>query len=172
MVTLEKQQDQRQEIERKFFVKKLPDLSQKEPVRYERYFLYRTPPAEIRIQKKGDIYEFERKIEISPLTRVEHTFEITREEFNELKTYAKDVIVRDSYIISSNPEISVKIYHGAYEGLIRAEVEFSSETEAQNFKPPEWFGKEITNTKLARDASLIDLNAEEFKQQLHTFLAE
>ncbi|MFH1399402.1 MAG: hypothetical protein ABIG95_04810 [Candidatus Woesearchaeota archaeon] len=40
------------EIERKFLVRKLPDLAGKESVRFERYFLKIEPYFEDRIQKK------------------------------------------------------------------------------------------------------------------------
>ena len=48
-----------QEIERKFLMKKLPDLSGKDCICYERYFLKIQPDFEERIQKKGDTYERE-----------------------------------------------------------------------------------------------------------------
>jgi len=46
-----------QEIERKFLVKKLPDLSNKDSINYERYFLKIESDYEERIQKKGGVYE-------------------------------------------------------------------------------------------------------------------
>ena len=52
------------EIERKFLVKKKPDLSKEESINYERYFLKIESDFEERIQKKGDKYEKERKLNI------------------------------------------------------------------------------------------------------------
>jgi hypothetical protein len=59
------------EIERKWFIKKLPDLQGLKSISYERYFLFIGDAVEVRIQKKGDKFEFERKSQISKLTREE-----------------------------------------------------------------------------------------------------
>lgn len=50
----------------------------------------------------------------------------------------------------------VDVFTGALEGLVRVEVEFSSEAAAHAFVPPAWFGREVTgevawsNAHLAR----------------------
>lgn len=156
------------EIERKWFIKNLPDLNHIQPVSFERYFLFIGDKIEIRIQKKGNIYEFERKVEINQLSRKEEVFEITKEEYDELKKFASKSIVRDSYLFQENPEISIKVYKGIHEGLIRAEVEFPNEEDAKSFTPLSWFGDEITNSPVGRDKSLITLSLEEFSKIIVT----
>ncbi len=156
------------EIERKFFVATMPDLSGKEPIPYERYYLRREGGVEERIQKKGDAYEYERKEKISDLQHKKETRAISQEEFESLRLGVGDAIIRDGYMISNNPDITIKIYHGKHEGLVRAEVEFDSLEEAQAFVPPEWLGKEITGTPLGKDSGLLDLNEEQFKEMLHS----
>jgi CYTH domain-containing protein len=155
-----------QEIERKFLAKSLPDLSGKECISYERYFLKIESDFEERIQKKGDKYEKERKFKTSNLSRETEKQEISKEDFDVFKKSASKSIIRDSYKISDTPNITIKIYHGDYEGLIRVEVEFSSEEEAKNFQSYDWMGKEITDTKLGKDAKLIQLTKKEFKDLL------
>jgi CYTH domain-containing protein len=150
------------EIERKWLVKELPYLSDKIPVLYERHFLFIGNGIEIRIQKKGDKYEFERKEEISDLSRTDQKFEISSEEFEELKKLSKKSLIRESFFIDDNPEITLKVYKGDYEGLIRVEVEFNSEEEAQAFKPLKWFGEEITHTVIGKDKNLVELSKDEF----------
>ena len=154
------------EIERKFLVKKLPNLSKLRCVPYERYFLEITSKSETRIQRKGENYEHEKKFVESDLTRKTKKSNISKQEFEKFKKQAKKSITRDSYQMSENPDISIKIYHGDYEGLVRAEVEFKNEEEARKFKPLDWFGKEITGTPLGKDARLINLSKEEFRQLL------
>lgn len=50
----------------------------------------------------------------------------------------------------------VDVYEGALAGLCTAEVEFASEEEARRFRPPAWFGRDVTgeagwdNAALAR----------------------
>src|SRR5205823_14851715 len=54
-------------------------------------------------------------------------------------------------------KIEIDIYHGSNHGLMVTEVEFPSHASCQQFKPPRWFGREITgekrysNVRLARE---------------------
>jgi len=154
------------EIERKFLAKSLPDLSGKKCISYERYFLKIESDFEKRVQKKGDKYEKERKFKTSDLSRETEKQEISKEDFDALKKSASKSIIRDSYKILDTPNITIKIYHGDYEGLVRVEVEFSSEEEAKNFQPYDWMGEEITHTVLGKDSKLIQLSKKEFKDLL------
>ncbi len=154
------------EIERKWIPKKMPNLSKLQPLRSERYFLYHKNGTELRIQSKGTKYELERKSDTSDLSHTKEKILISKEEFNTLKKFAKESLIRDNYKISDSPNISLKVYHGKFKGLVRIEVEFSSEKEAKNFKPLPWFGKEITNLAIGRDSKLITLSDKEFKKQL------
>ncbi len=154
------------EIERKFFVKHMPDLSGIEPLHYERYFLERGNGVEVRISKVNDMYKYERKVEVSDLERRGEKKEITKEEFEKLKQDASEAIIRERYDLSKNPDISIQIYKGKHAGLIRAEVEFSSEEEARSFNPLPWMGKEMTDLPISRDSKLLDLTKEEFNSYL------
>ena len=40
--------------------------------------------------------------------------------------------------------IEFDVFEGAYAGLMLAEVEFSSEEDANAFVPPAWFTKDVT----------------------------
>ncbi len=154
------------EIERKFLIKSMPDLSGLAPIRYERYYLRIEPDFEERIQKVGDRYERETKSRKSDLERTADKTRISQEEFDTLKSQAQSAIVRDSYLVSENPEITIKIYRGQHEGLARAEVEFDTVDEARAFVPLSWMGREITQSPLGRDSQLLGLGEEEFRQLL------
>ncbi|NTW75986.1 MAG: hypothetical protein HGB34_03735 [Candidatus Moranbacteria bacterium] len=158
----------RNEIERKFFIKEMPDISRLQPVRYERYVLGSADEQEeSRISKIGDRYYFERKRIISDIERTTDKREISQDEFEALKPGVGDAIVRDKYtLITGTDTVSIQVYHGRFEGLIRAEVEFGSEEEAKRFVPPSWMGKEMTGLPVARDASLRNIGEEEFKRIL------
>jgi CYTH domain-containing protein len=138
-------------------------LTNQQPVPYERHFLFICEGVEVRIQRKSDKFEFERKVESNDLTRVGEKFEITEAEFNHFTQYAVGSIVRESYILEG---VSIKVYKGKHSGLIRAEVEFNSEEEASKFEPLDWFGKEITDSPLGKDKKLSQLSVDEFKQLL------
>ena len=144
------------------------DLSGKEKILYERYFLKITPDYEERVQKRGEKYELEKKFKKSDLSRQTEKKEISKTDFEQLKKSASKSIIREGYQISEKPNISIKIYHGDHEGLMRAEIEFPSETEANKFQPLNWMGKEITNTPLGKDSELIQLT----KKQLTDLLKQ
>lgn len=150
-----------EKIERKFLVKEMPDISHLEPFHYERYILT-SEAGEKRIQKVGERYELEELEASSDLTRHSNKKTITKDEFKRLKQKSVASIKRDSYQISRNPNISIKVYQDVHKGLVRTEVEFKSEDEARNFKPLDWMGKEITTSPLGRDAKLVKLSKEEF----------
>ncbi len=154
------------EIERKWLIKQLPNLSSFKRVESERYFVFIGHGVEARVQKINDKFEFERKVETSSLSRDEIRFDITEAEFEFYKSISGKSILRDSYEFSKSPNISIKIYHGDYEGLMRVEVEFNSEDDAKQFTPFDWFGKEITNSELGRDKNLIGLNEKDFNNIL------
>ncbi len=151
-----------QEIERKWIVKQLsdvPDLDGQTPLPYESHFLFDADGIEVRVQKKGDKYEFERKQETSELTRTCQKFEVSKAEFELFKGFAIGSIERESYQLG---DISIKVYKGRHAGLMRAEVEFESEEAANAYNPPDWFGEEITNTELGKDKRLMRLGDGEF----------
>lgn len=154
------------EIERKWILSSLPDIGSQSSVPYERHFLFIGEGVEVRIQRKTDKFEFERKVESNDLTRVGEKFEITEAEFNHFKQYAVGSIERESYIVKG---VSVKVYKGKHSGLIRAEVEFNSEEDAERFKPLDWFGEEITDSPLGKDKKLSQLSSEEFNQLMKTY---
>lgn len=155
------------EIERKFYVKEMPDLSGITPLHYERYFLERGDGREIRISKVNDLYFYEDKSEVSALERTRSKKEISEEEFEKFKQDASEAIIRERYNISSHPDIAIQIYHGKFEGLVRAEVEFDSEDDAKAFIPPFWIGEEMTGLPIARDSKLLDTTSEELKKYIH-----
>lgn len=151
-----------EKITRKFLVKDLPDLEKKTPIHFERYFIESEDGKETRIQRRGEKFELETVIKDSGLNRIIEKADITEEEFNALKEESSKAIIRDSYLFSKNPKITIKEYHEKFDGLVRAEVDFKNESEANSFIPLEWFGEEITNSELGRDKKLIELSKEEF----------
>lgn len=154
------------EIERKFLVREVPDLNGIVPVSYERYFLASTDGSEERVQKKGEAFEWEKKVAVSDLASKKEKRIISKEEFEVYKTKAVSGIERESYLLSLSPEITLKVYHGSYEGLVRAEVEFENEAEAKSYRPESWMGEEITNSPLGRDSKLTQLSKQEFQRML------
>lgn len=157
------------EIERKFLIRHMPKLSGITPELQERYFLQHGDLAEERIQKKGDVCEYELKMALSPREWRREKRTIDEKEFTMLSRRAPKVILRESYSFSKkNPRVSIKKYKGDYRGLELAEVEFDSAVESEHFKPLEWMGVEITNSQLGRESWLLDLDREHFLSTLRS----
>jgi len=157
-----------QEIERKWLIKILPNLEKLKKSRCERYIIFFKLKTEIRVQKVNNFYFLERKEDKKNLSSEKYTIDISKEEFEFFKSNIKLEIIRDTYYYQKKPDIKIQVYQKKFKGLERVEVEFLNEKEARNFKPPKWFGKEITNTELSRDKKLVKLERKGFLKILKT----
>jgi CYTH domain-containing protein len=155
-----------QTITRKFLVKKLPDLSKLNKISSSRFYLYISEDTVIRIQNTSGKYELERKFDKSDLVREEQKIEIEQREFEYLSKLSEKHTSRDSYFIMDKSNIILRIYHEDYEGLVRAEASFLSVKEAEMFVPLGWFDKEITNSQLAKERTLLSLSKKDFQKLL------
>lgn len=88
--------------------------------------------------------------------------EISKEDYDKLKIDPSRIrIEKDRYLIPyrDNLKIELDVFHGAYEGVVFAEIEFESVEQAMAEKFPEWFGPEIgkyvSNDKMSK--KLIDV---------------
>lgn len=144
-------------IERKFLVVELPDLTSTKAIAYEKRFISLTKTTEIRIQQKWEIYQLQRKVLSESWDHTKQKRLITKAEFEQLKksTIHKLPILRDTYKLTSLLQIC--IYHWNNEWLIRAEVEFETIEEANEYIPEDRMGKEITEAREGRDRNLISL---------------
>jgi adenylate cyclase len=80
------------------------------------------------------------------MSRREVELELTREQFDELWPLTEGLRVEKTrYYIDQPPHIiEMDVFEGVLNGLVVAEVEFSSEDEAKKFTPPDWFDKNVT----------------------------
>ncbi len=140
------------EIERKFLVKTLPtNLENYQKKEISQGYISDINPT-IRIRKLGDkhILTIKSVANIQSdkqyLMNNEIEFEITKEKFDNLSTKVDDnFIEKTRYFINlGDVTAELDIYHNALSPLITVEVEFESELQALDFKPPEWFGQDVT----------------------------
>lgn len=131
------------EIERKFLVKYLPDLTNSKKIIIEQAYLNLNP--EIRIRKENDKYFYTTKSS-GDLVRRESNKEIDSLTYYKLKeNIIGNIINKTRYLINyNNYLLEIDIYEGFLEGLIVVEVEFETEEEAHLFEIPMFFGREIT----------------------------
>lgn len=133
------------EIERKFLIRQKPEHLDSYPhVQIEQGYLSTAPV--LRIRRMDDSYIFTYKSS-GLMCREELEAPLTREAYMHLVPKCDgNLITKTRYRI---PEIhgytiEFDLFHGCYEGLMLAEVEFSSEPEAHTFSVPEWFTCEVT----------------------------
>ena len=137
------------EIERKFLIEKeaLPDHLEEYPHnRLEQAYIITNPV--LRVRQKDDQYILTYKGE--GLMAYEKL--LAKSEGN--------IITKTRYKIpeSNGLTIELDIFHGMFEGLFLAEVEFADEQSALSYEPPVWFGKEVTNTSTFHNSTLSQMN--------------
>ncbi|SHJ11227.1 CYTH domain-containing protein [Pseudobutyrivibrio xylanivorans] len=142
------------EIERKFLIKELPDLSKYDYVDIEQGYLCTHPV--VRIRKKNNKYILTYKGS-GLMAREEIEAELTKEAYEHLREKIDGhAITKRRYLIPFEPyTIELDVFEGHKKGLNMAEVEFPSVEEANSFVPPEWFGEDVTNDKNYHNSNMI-----------------
>lgn len=141
------------EIERKFLVDKLPSL---ESYPCEHIIqAYVSVEPEIRVRKKGKKYFLTEKSGYG-IVREEKEREICEEEFlcGMGKSEGRVLTKTRYYIPYEKYTIELDVYEGKNEGIVVCEVEFDSFEEANNFIPPAWFGKDVSDDKIYKNKAL------------------
>jgi CYTH domain-containing protein len=136
------------EIERKFLIQKLPkglDVIKSFEIK-QGYITNILDSVEVRIREQGMVYYITIK-QGSGMIRRENEVEITAGQFTLLwKITSQKRIEKTRKLIKLNSTTAeIDIYKGQNRGLIVAEVEFKTVSQAKKFIAPEWFGKEVTS---------------------------
>ena len=132
------------EIERKFLVAALPEQLETFPrQRIEQAYLCTDPV--LRIRRKDEQYILTYK---GPgfLVREEHEFPLKEASYQQLLKKVEGTVIRkwryripyEGYVVE------LDVFDPPFAPLVLAEVEFSTEEEANLFAPPVWFGEDVT----------------------------
>jgi len=148
------------EIERKFMIKRLPlEMLRSRHFRIAQgYLASETGGRHVRLRKKSKTAFLTFKVGRGS-AREEREIRLSPKQFATLwPATAGRRLRKTRYEIPwKNLKIEIDIYHGRNHGLMVAEVEFPSHASCRQFKPPRWFGREITgekrysNVRLARE---------------------
>jgi CYTH domain-containing protein len=133
------------EVERKFLVPASPELDGTESDEIDQGYLAIGEDGEVRLRRKGERLFLTAK-RGTGLSREEAEVEVDREAFDRLwpLTEGRRLHKRRHVIPHGELSIELDVYAGDLQGLIVAEIEFSSEDEAKGFEPPDWLGEEVT----------------------------
>ncbi|MFM2071184.1 MAG: hypothetical protein RLZZ623_1447 [Actinomycetota bacterium] len=146
------------EIERKFLLTNVPDtiaLGVGEPMRQGYIAQMNDVGVRIRITEHASVLTI--KVGTG-LTRTEVELPLSSDQSDALWPHAVHRLEKIRYRVHVDTNVAeVDVYLGTLEGLRTVEVEFASETAANAFVPPTWFGQDVTgdprwtNAALARD---------------------
>ena len=141
------------EIERKFTVKELPELSGYAFHIMEQGYLNTNPV--VRVRKEDDTYYLTYKGK-GLLAREEYNLPLNEEAYYHLVEKSDGIIIRKKrYLIPYEKyTIELDVFEEPYEKLVIAEVEFDSEEEAVNFQPPAWFDEDVTMDRKYHNSNL------------------
>lgn len=163
-----------QEIERRFLVKNIDNISLEKYSKkiIEQDYIYNDKLTAIRkrkIIKEGQAkYYYTIKTNTSSIySQEELEFEIDEETYIKLdKREDRNTIIKDRYNIPIQDGLIIEldIFHGIFEGVIFAEIEFPSEEMARTFLIPRWFDKELTG-KLS-NSQMTKMTKEEFDKKI------
>lgn len=135
------------EIERKYLITKenLPaDLTRYPSLEIEQGYLCTGPVVRIRRQNNDHYLTYKSG---GLMSREEYNLPLSREAYEHLKPKADGIVLsKTRYLIPEKDGLTIEldVFHDIYEGLFLAEVEFSSEEEANSYLPPDWFGQDVT----------------------------
>jgi len=148
------------EIERKFLIKGLPPqiLRSRHFKLAQGYLANEARGRHVRLRKKGGVMSLTFKVGRGT-AREEREVRLSRKQFATLWPATRGRRLRKTrYELPwKRLKIEIDIYHGRNDGLMVAEVEFPNHASRRKFKPPRWFGREITgekrysNVRLARE---------------------
>jgi adenylate cyclase len=149
------------EIERKFLVTDMPaNLETLDQEVLEQGYLAIDPEVhEVRLRKAAGTYFLTVKSG-GRLTRDEYEITLEPWQFDTLWPATKGRRLRKTryYVKRGNPQITIDVYEGRFQGLALAEVEFDSQESAETYDPPEWMAKEVTRHSFLKNRNLLDID--------------
>lgn len=163
------------EIERTFLVKTLPlGLFASPYVELLDVYLPSTSRhPNLRLRKKGDMYEMTKKFWIDEHDRSEQkemTIPLTSEEFDELATLQGKRVRKLRYFYPYG-EITaeVDVFQDALAGLVVADFEFKSSQEKNEFTMPEWCLVDVTQEEFIAGGMLCGKSYKDIESDLSRF---
>lgn len=144
------------EIERKFLIaasaSELP-AGPWTPLRQG--YLASGPDGEVRLRDAGGALTLTVKSGVG-LVREEREVELTAPQFETLwpLTEGRRIEKQRAVMLAGDLRYELDVFEGALAGLALAEVEFPSAEAARAFRPPVWFGAEVTEDARYSNAAL------------------
>ena len=146
------------EIERKFLIKELPENLESYPHKeFEQAYLCTGPV--VRVRQEGSEYVLTYKSK-GMMVREEYNLPLTKDAYEHLKEKRDgQLISKTRYVLPEKDglKIELDIFHGKFEGMVLAEVEFPTEEMAKAYIPPACFGEDVTFSPLYHNSVLSQM---------------
>ena len=155
------------EIERKFLIARenFPEDIEKYPYHIiEQGYLCVNPVVRVGRQDEDFILTYKGK---GMMMREEYNLPLQAEGYYHLLGKADGKTIRKKrYLIPLDGTHTIELdeFEGEYEGLLMAEVEFTSAEDANRFEKPAWFGEEVTYDRKYHN-SYMSLHAEDKEKE-------
>lgn len=144
------------EIERKFLVKAMPDLTHAQKTYiHQGYITHTNDSVEVRLRQRDEQYFLTVKSG-SGMVRNEHEISIDQQQFEILwpETEGRRIEKHRWTGQLNEHSFELDVFMGDLKSLVLVEVEFFTTEQADNFKPTDWFGREVTVDKRYKNKSL------------------
>lgn len=143
------------EIERKYQVTRVPDLANAKIHEIEQGYLCKDPVVRIRKSNEQYYLTYKGKLFNQAEKEATHVCEevevpLTKEAYVHLCGKTDDnLITKTRYVLqlSDGHIAELDVFHGKLQGLVFVEVEFADLEDADRFKPPAWFGKNVSDDR-------------------------
>ena len=151
-----------EEIERKFLLRQLPEACrQLRPVEIEQgYIAISEEGREVRLRTAEGQYWLTVKSE-GGMARQEYEVGLTADQFETLWPLTEGRRIRKSRFLLEKEAYRIEIdqYHQPLNGLLVAEVEFTSERAALFYNPEPWMDQEITHLNVLKNKRLLHFHS-------------
>ena len=144
------------EVERKWLVRDPPDLSKHEGTAViQGYIAIAADGTEVRL-RQADGKFLQTVKSAGGLVRDEIEIELTHDQFEALwRATAGRRLRKTRYTLPlEGKTVEIDVYHDSLDGLMVAEIEFTSASVSSQFTPPPWFGPEVTEDRPYKNISL------------------
>lgn len=139
------------EIERKFLIKEMPDLTKYPSKKLVQGYLTTNPTVRVRNEGGEFILTYKSKSK-DHISREEYNLPLTKEAFESLISKTEgNIISKTRYYIplgknkeGSELTLELDVFDPPFAPLIFGEVEFPTIDEAESFEVPEWFGEDVS----------------------------
>ena len=149
------------EIERKYLIEKeqLPENLSDYPFhRIEQGYLCTSPVVRIRRQDNEYFLTYKSK---GLMAREEYNLPLNKKSYEHLLEKADgNIISKIRYLIPINDgklTAELDVFKGKFAGMLLVEVEFSSVEQADAFQKPDWFGEDVTYSKIYHNSYLSQI---------------